>query len=55
MVDANRVGADSLHERRIEPALCRVDERVIGDELVRNAYYKLSVAAVLITILPIDP
>jgi hypothetical protein len=50
MVDANRVGPDSLHERRIKPALCCVDERVIGDELVRNACCELSVAALL----PID-
>jgi hypothetical protein len=53
MIDANRVGADGLHERRVEPALCRVDERVIGDELVRNACYNMSVALSVIELFAI--
>jgi hypothetical protein len=34
MVDADRVGANRLHEGRVGRALRRRHERVIGDELV---------------------
>jgi hypothetical protein len=36
MVDTDGVGPDSLHECRVETTLRRVDERVVGNELVRN-------------------
>ena len=39
VVDADRVGANGLHESGVEAALCGIDERVIGDELVGNAWY----------------
>lgn len=38
VVDADRVGADRLHQSSVEAALCCVDERVVGDQLVRNAW-----------------
>jgi hypothetical protein len=38
VVDANRVGANRLHELGVEGALRRSDERVIGDKLIRDAY-----------------
>ena len=41
MIHANRIGADSLHERSVETALRSVDQWVVGDELVRDTYEPL--------------
>lgn len=37
VVDAYRVGANLLHQRRVELALVIVDERVVGDQLVGDS------------------
>lgn len=34
MVNTDRVGADGLHEGRVETTLCRVDEGIVGYQLV---------------------
>jgi len=38
VVHTDRVGANRLHKLSVEPALGRIDERVIGNKLVRDAY-----------------
>jgi hypothetical protein len=43
MVNTDRIGTDCLHERRVETTLRRIDERVVGNELVRNPCVRLSV------------
>ena len=41
VVDADRVGAQLAHESRIALALRDVDQRVFGDELVRDAFQEV--------------
>lgn len=42
VVDTDRVGAESLHERRIARALVAVDQRVVFRQLVSNAFAVLA-------------
>lgn len=44
VVDANGVGANRLHEVRVELALLVVNERVVGNELVSDAFRLLVTA-----------
>jgi len=36
MVDANGVGSQSLHQRRVESALRSVEKGIIGSQLISN-------------------
>ena len=38
MIDAQSIGPELLHQLDIALALLRIDEGVIGSELVRNTY-----------------
>jgi hypothetical protein len=42
VIHAYRIGPNLFHEGRIEAALSVVDERVIGNKLVRDAYTVVS-------------
>ena len=47
MVDTDRVGADGLHEGRVETTLCRVDEGIVGYQLVGDTCRLWSVAVLV--------
>jgi len=43
VVDSDGVGTKLLHKVGIELALCGVDERIVLNQLIRNAYSKSAV------------
>jgi hypothetical protein len=47
MVNTDRVGADGLHEGRVETTLCRVDEGIVGYQLVGDTCRLWSVAVLV--------
>jgi hypothetical protein len=55
MVHTNGIGSNSLHERSVETALCRVDEWVVGNKLVGNACRWLDTFAKAIAIQCLEP
>lgn len=46
MVYSNGVGAQILHQFGVEFALCSIDERIVGDQLVCDTYEILAVIVV---------